>query len=330
MLFSVQPRLKQSVKYIQSSFAKRSQWTKASLHKMKKNDLLRLAKENHLKISGTKNDMIVQLLTHQTAKIVGTSTPTLHSIRKTIQKDSGKEAEKLLQSKHQIQERKSVATEGATEKNDVGKGDSEGKDTPIDMDWVNAFDIKLGQRSSRFASLSKPSKEQRASRQIGINKELEKTLQHPPSSDAQSKSAQSDTILVHEVPSAPSVNADNVTQSDLQELADMDQEWVKAFEMKVESRGARQRHQVGDTLSIKAGTPSPSKSSTASSSGSTTMADKKVIRAPTASETEIPPLDDNTKKNSNNTFISAAIGSSMLIWYFGGGEGFSRIWHFFM
>ncbi|KAI7895683.1 uncharacterized protein EV154DRAFT_412841 [Mucor mucedo] len=103
----------------------KEEWTKASLRRMKKPELTQLAKQHNLKLSGTKNDIIIQLLTHQTAKIVGVETPSSLSLPKTKEQPA------------------------------FGSLD---KDSYTDQDWTNAFEMKLAHRGSASKSNQDSSK----------------------------------------------------------------------------------------------------------------------------------------------------------------------------
>lgn len=103
---------------------------------------------------------------------------------------------------------------------------------------------------------------------------------------------------------------------------EMNKEWVKAFDLKVGSRASKRPYI--DTLS-------PSAPTISESLDKITLDDLKTIdhkfTEPVSqhSKNEDSPLKDQ----QSHKLITTVIGSSMLVWYFGGSEGFSTIWQFF-
>ncbi|CAO0798621.1 unnamed protein product [Mucor circinelloides] len=288
------------------------EWTKAGLRRMKKNDLIQLAKENHLNISGTKNDIIIQLLSHQTAKIVGSTTPTLHSIRKVVDKSD----------------------EATSSPQDTVEADNE---------WMKAFEMKVAQRGSR-----KPMSESRehftsgsnTSKPHPFNDAVKSTIVKPVAEQVKSTTPPSTTVgSIIETLKETKLSQQQQQQQQqskqandiLEELEGMDPAWVEAFDLKVGSRGAR--HHLTDTLSPSTPTlsapidelpfikldPSEKQHHPSTSTSTSTTADEE---KPTSSN------NDNTADKSKNTWINTLVGTSMLAWYFGGEEGISNVWHF--
>lgn len=278
---------------------------------MKKNDLVQLAKENHLSISGTKNDIIIQLLSHQTAKIVGSTTPTLHSIHKVVSKPDETAAAAPLQ--------------------DTVDADNE---------WMKAFEMKVAQRGSR-----KPMSESRehftggntTSKPHPFNDAVKSTIVKPAAEQAKSTTPPSTTVAsiietLKETKSQTSSSQQQLQQDKpasniVEELDGMDPAWVEAFDLKVGSRGAR--HHLTDTLSPSTPTLSAPMDelpfikldpSEKEHHPSTSTADK---QEPTSCEADTVSADQ-----SKNTWISPLVGTGMLAWYFGGEEGISNVWHF--
>lgn len=295
------------------------EWTKAGLRRMKKNDLVHLAKENHISISGTKNDIIIQLLSHQTAKIVGSTTPTLHSIRKVVEK-----------------------TDDTFE--DVASADDQ---------WMNAFEMKVAQRGSRkpmsgsrdhFTSTNGTSKPH------PFNDTVKTTIIKPAIEQVASITPPSTTVA--SIMDKPIVTKEANQQQQqkqatvsLEDLDGMDPAWVEAFDLKVGSRGAR--HQITDTLSPSTPTISASldelpfinidKSKEHHPSTTTTATTIKNLKneideeshKKAASSKETPSSNGNNNVDqTKNTWINAMVGTSMLAWYIGGEKGLANIWHY--
>ncbi|CEP07924.1 hypothetical protein [Parasitella parasitica] len=264
------------------------EWTKAGLRRMKKNDLVDLAKENHLDISGTKNDIIIQLLSHQTAKIVGSTTPTLHSIRKVVDKSD------------EVPEDVVNAIEA-------------------DNEWMKAFEMKVAQRGSRkpmtdsrdhFTSSSND-----ASKPHPFNDAVKTNFIKPAIEQVQSTSRPSTTF---EKPPATKQTHRQAPEI-LNELEGMDPAWVDAFELKVGSRGAR--HHLTDTLSPSTPTLSAPLNELPFIK---VLKSEKEDRLPAIDE----KAHKSGASNNKNAWISAMVGTGMLAWYFGGEQGLSTIWHF--
>ncbi|KAI8639831.1 hypothetical protein BD408DRAFT_420800 [Parasitella parasitica] len=271
-------------------------WTKAGLRRMKKTDLAALAKENHLDISGTKNDIIIQLLSHQTAKIVGSTTPTLHSIRKVVDKSD----------------------ETPEDAVDAVKADNE---------WMKAFEMKVAQRGSR-----KPMTDSRdhftssgsgASKPHPFNDAVRSTVVKPAIEQVQSTLPPPTTVDKSPATKETYRQAPEI----LNELEGMDPAWVDAFDLKVGSRGAR--HHMTDTLSPS--TPTLSVPINELSFINVAKSEKEE-HPPAANDlknhTDEKARRSETSTSNNNAWISAVVGTSMLAWYVGGEQGFSSVWHF--
>jgi hypothetical protein len=328
--------------FFHTSCISRQEWTKASLRRMKKPELIRLAKENNLdNISGTKNDIIIQLLSHQTAKIVGS--PSF--IRQIVDKTDESPIDAVLAT----EPTQRAAIETAVE--------------DVDVDWVNAFDIKVAQRGSR-KPLSKPASASLASKPHRFNDMIKKTTVVKP---------------VVEEDATPAVQDQKATQAvntTVEEVDGMDPQWVEAFNLKVGSRGARSHSKFSDTL-----TPSPKPTITsqiefianrdhhkepavatpvaeeATKEGSNLAKQPSAVESAKQSTTEqsSQPSAESIKQStteqssaestnqstidtatngdhtssSRDTWINTAVGSSMFFWYFGGEDGsLSKIWHF--
>ncbi|KAI8328025.1 hypothetical protein BD560DRAFT_457169 [Blakeslea trispora] len=254
-----------------------SEWTKASLRRMKKIELIQLAKENNLGVSGTKNEIIIDLLTRQTAKIVGSTTPaSLH---------------------HTTEETVNQTTDDQT---------THSKEDTVNQDWVNAFDMKVAQRrSSRKPFL--PQTESRESKPHPMN-------------DAFRKTVSNHAFVTQTVEESEEKEASEKKEGLDDGLDGMDPRWVEAFELKVSSRDTRQKTQ--DNVS-----PINTLDSV--------TAEKDTLETPNSktphNSSPINTLDPVTveTRETKNQWASAMIGSSMLIWYFGGQEGFNKIWQFF-
>ncbi|KAI9355232.1 hypothetical protein BD770DRAFT_126198 [Pilaira anomala] len=353
------------------SSASREEWTKASLRRMKKPELMSLGRENQLKLSGTKNEIIIQLLTHQTAKIVGVQTPASASIPKT----------------------KPQPAFGSLDTDSYPAADAAAaervENDDLDQAWANAFEMKVAQRGSRKPKSDHP---------------LSTTTHTPPHHF--NKQIKLDTLLNPDDLTKPvpeiigGFEPKHVIEVP-EELEGMDPQWVEAFDLKVGSRGARSV--LIDTLSPVTTSPSLStldgldfvtiekkvkddddktvnKTSTQSESTESKPADesnptegkpteskpteskpteskstqtkptpksnpptletsveKKIDHTKNTSEelnqTEKTTKDTITDNNNNNNisrgkFMNAAVGSSMILWYFGGEEGLRNVWNF--
>lgn len=268
------------------------EWRKPMLRRMKKADLIKLAKENNLDVSGTKTDIIVELLSYQTAKIVGSSTPTLHSIKKALEKEP-----------------------------EPVKEDS----VDADKEWMNAFEMKVAQRGGGKS----PFQQQKAP--------FDKTTiskPHPMNDNLYPKVAPSITSRQEEEPVEESEKDDTKLENgDKDDDDDMNKEWVKAFDLKVGSRASRRPHI--DTLT-------PSAPTISESLDEITFDSLKTLDQPSKNDHPIKPVAQESEKDAkkdhptlpknqkqSGSLITTVIGSSMLVWYFGGSEGFSNIWHFF-
>lgn len=317
-----------------SSFV-REEWTKASLRRMKKVELTRLAKENNLNYSGTKNDIIIQLLTYQTAKIVGSNTPAIQTI-------------------------KNIAEPATTARKD----EEEEKFEP-DNAWMNAFEMKVAQRGSRktldvlkdhLTSTSKPHH---------YNEQIKPSTLLQPTQDRPEPTSSASPVPIISSPTNEEVSK-NMTIPE--ELEGLDPQWVEAFELKVGSRGARS--QLTDTLSPSTTTTiepfdnmefvSIEKSENTRKENSTnekkeekTEESHKVkdsdkdnndhieskhnsaglhnhhnttsSQTDNSEEKETPP-SNNQSDSSRETIINTAVGSSMFLWYYS--EGLSKFWNF--
>ncbi|KAL9558323.1 hypothetical protein MBANPS3_000946 [Mucor bainieri] len=295
------------------------EWTKAGLRRMKKNDLIQLAKENHLNVSGTKNDIIIQLLSHQTAKIVGSTTPTLHSIRKVVDKPDETSA-------------------AAAPLQDTVDADNE---------WMKAFEMKVAQRGSR-----KPMSESRehftggnnTSKPHPFNDAVKSTVVKPVAEQVKSTTPPSTTVasMIETLKETKSKTSSSHQEQHTkppsniaEELEGMDPAWVEAFDLKVGSRGAR--HHLTDTLSPSTPTLSapmdelpfikldPSEKDHPSTTNTATTAAAAADKQEPSSSNKGDTTADQSKSTS---WISTLVGTSMLAWYFGGEEGISNAWHF--
>ncbi|KAI9473483.1 MAG: hypothetical protein EXX96DRAFT_621135 [Benjaminiella poitrasii] len=266
-------------------------WTKASLRRMKKTDLMRLAKENNLPAIGTKNDIVIQLLTHQSAKITGRAEP---STRITADKHSP------------------ISTMENQEEADDSK----------DQAWVNGFELKLANRGSG-SSGSNSENHKKYKIELGVSQP------HPLNNQNQGTVINSKEKKV--LPPTEQVEVIH-TVDDILKKEGINTEWVRAFDMKVGSRGSRRY--LADTISSSATTKPIDKEEFASIFNKNKPSDSKEIK-----ETVTDNENSNGSRSSKaekptskvinkNTWVSTAVGSSMLIWYFGGSDGFSKIWHF--
>jgi hypothetical protein len=320
--------------FFHTSRISREEWTKASLRRMKKPELIRVAKEHQLSnISGTKNDIIIQLLNLQTAKIVGS-----HAfVRQAVEKTDESPIDAVL----------------TTEPAQKAAIETTASEEEVDADWVNAFDMKVAQRGSR-KPLSNSSPGPSVSKPHRFNDMIKKTIAKP---------------VVEEV-APPAVQDQKVTQvpNNVEEVDGMDPQWVEAFDLKVGSRGARSHSKFADTL-----TPSPKPTIASQIEFISNTEKKEDHHKETVKETpeldiitaEQPSTEKNneqsnqtTKENINqlteennrqsnqsitnndnhtnssssssrDTWINTAVGSYMFLWYFGGEDGsLSKIWYF--
>ncbi|KAI8047725.1 uncharacterized protein B0P05DRAFT_565403, partial [Gilbertella persicaria] len=215
---------------IHSSRILATEWTKASLRRMKKPELINLAKENHLDVSGTKNDIIIKLLTHQTAKVVGSTAPSISSIQRVAeqkkQHDSPNSDTQYKNIGSIIEQDSSQPSEPHPLSDAVSKTIKQQDDDKMNQDWVNAFDMKVAQRRSNrklFSAPNQPSRphplddaikpkmKPKAVPEIVVNHSKEKNIKAP------ILTSSSETI-------------------DINELEGIDPRWVEAFELKVGSR----------------------------------------------------------------------------------------------
>ncbi|KAI7906391.1 uncharacterized protein BX663DRAFT_496260 [Cokeromyces recurvatus] len=246
---------------------KSTEWTRSCLQKMKKTDLIRLAKENQLPLSGTKNDIVVRLLKHQTSNRMVDQKTMPSILHSSIIQETTKEEEK------------------------------DPSTNLMDQAYVDAFELKLANRrgkndtSFRIENTSRPPPHPLMNQIIEEKKRL--VVKEEPIEEKKK-------LVVKEEPIEQKSKIHNLTEEEGKEIENegINVEWVKAFDLKVKSR---QRHNLTaiDTLS-----PSPSNSS--------------ISHKPTKMN----------NPNKKNTWISVAIGSGMLIWYFSGEDGFSQIGHF--
>ncbi|KAG2234624.1 hypothetical protein BDF21DRAFT_429585 [Thamnidium elegans] len=346
----------------------REEWTKASLRRMKKPELVHLAKENNLKLSGTKNEIIIQLLTHQTAKIVGVETPSSLSLPKT----------------------KAQPAFGSL---DIDSFPNENSSFEVDNAWTEAFEMKVAQRGSR-----KPT----ADAHDHFTSRSTSSTPHPMNKQIKPK-----VLLQHEDTTQPPIPAQSENTAAFEpkkveiseELEGMDPQWVEAFDLKVGSRGARR--DLTDTLSP---TTSPSltpledlefitlekdnkentnkdnkekehnekdineknnkekdtevKDVSNKEEPTSTAVRKKFDHAKQHSDKhgkqhfhndnkqdvnkdtklkhektkehteEAKDRKDTTDNSSREKWINTTVGSSMILWYIGGEEGISKLWHF--
>ncbi|CEG81225.1 hypothetical protein RMATCC62417_15450 [Rhizopus microsporus] len=240
-------------------------WTKTSLKKLKKNELLQLAKQHHVqKVMGTKNDIIDQLLS--------------------------------------LKEKKN-------------------KQDEFDKDWVNAFESKVAHRAHKkqvAAVEPKPSSKPHPlndnifrAKPVTTTSEEEETVDQPVIDEFKHIDEKSN----HEN------NHDESSQDEI------DQKWVEAFELKVNSRTSKRREQQAEPVIHR------------SIDIESTLEDdiKDVVQNEQDSKKETVKKDQENKvkdtvqyveNKTNNTLISSMIGTSLLVWYIGGQEGFIKIWEF--
>lgn len=332
----------------------REEWSKASLRRMKKPELVRLAKENKLdNISGTKNELIIQLLNLQTAKIIGSPSFARQVVEK---KDESPVKAVLAQEPSQ---KDATETEA-----DITEG--------VDTDWINAFDMKVAHRGSR-KPLSDVTSALSVSKPHRFNDTMKASVAKPVVTEQEMASAVED----QKVTQAPN------TVTDPEEVDGMDPQWVEAFDLKVGSRGARSHSKFADTL-----TPSPEPTLTSQiefitnnnknekileehheepavvqevakktvesdhtstkqptteednqQSNQSTEQNNRQSNKPTVESVKQSIADDNTavidehtsnnNSSSRDTWINASVGASMFLWYFGGEDSsLSKIWHF--
>ncbi|KAI8886410.1 hypothetical protein K501DRAFT_177704 [Backusella circina FSU 941] len=251
-------------------------WTKTSLRRLKKSELLKIAKENQLKVTGTKNDIIDELLGYQDAR--QTSPPLQRQL------------------------------------NDETTAKHIPEETPLENDmsedWVKAFDMKVAQRGSSFKRPFDPKRPAPIFRP-----------------DVEKKKRVEPVISIGEIREV--VVSEPAPVQEVEEIDGMDGLWVEAFDRKVGTRGAR--HQLADTLS-----PEPKLSGLALEfvSFDTKKEEKKDerthhIETVIKSEPFTAKQDSGHQQQNQSNVVSGLVGTSMLVWYFGGGETFQKIWDFF-
>lgn len=309
----------------------REEWTKASLRRMKKVELTRLAKENNLNYSGTKNDIIIQLLTYQTAKIVGSSSPAIQTI-------------------------KNIAEPATTSQ----KGEEE--DFEPDNAWMDAFEMKVAQRGSRKTLDVKKDHLTSASKPHHYNDQIKPSTLLQPTQDRPEPTFSASPVPIISSPTNEEVFK-NMTIPE--ELEGLDPQWVEAFELKVGSRGARS--QLTDTLSPSTTTTiepfdnvefisideNKEKKDATNEKKEEKREEKREVENDDNDNNDHVEIKNNSTdlhNHSNATFsktdseekeitssnsqsdssrekiINTAVGSSMFIWYYS--EGLSKIWNF--
>ncbi|KAG1171586.1 hypothetical protein G6F70_006873 [Rhizopus microsporus] len=258
-------------------------WTKTSLKKLKKNELLQLAKQHHVqKVMGTKNDIIDQLL--------------------------------LLQEKKNNQD-------------------------DFDKDWVSAFESKVAHRTHR--------------KQVAVDEPKPSSKPHPlndnifrtkPVTATSEEEETVDQPVIDEFKHIDEKSNDENNHDSSQD--EIDQKWVEAFELKVNSRKSKRREQqaepiINRSIDIESTLEDDIKEVVQNEQDSkkeTTKNDqvKDVVQNvenkanDTVQNVENKAKDavQNVENKTNNTLVSSMIGTSLLVWYIGGQEGFIKIWEF--
>jgi hypothetical protein len=254
-------------------------WTKTSLRRLKKSELLNIAQQNQLKVTGTKNEIIDELLgyqdTQQTPQQVDNASNTKHIPNEPVEEDEMSE------------------------------------------DWVKAFDMKVAQRGSSFKRPSDPKRPPPVFRP-GVEK---KKISEP-------------IIPIEKI--REQVATQPAPVQVVEEIGGMDGLWVEAFDRKVGTRGAR--HQMPDTLSSKPKLSGLALEFVAFESPDASKPEVKIVESITKDEitdpiekvvkSESSSIENNEQQKQSNV-VSGLVGTSMLVWYFGGGEAFQKIWDFF-
>lgn len=243
-------------------------WTKTSLKKLKKNELLQLAKQHHVqKVMGTKNDIIDQLLS--------------------------------------LQEKKN-------------------KQDEFDKDWVNAFESKVAHRIHK--------------KQVATDEPKPSSKPHP----------LNDNIFRTKPVTVTSEEEETVDQPVIDEFKhideksnhegsqdEIDQKWVEAFELKVNSRTSKRREQqaepvINRSIDIESTLEDDIKDVVQNEQDSKKETAKNDQAKDTVQNVENKAKDtvQSVENKANNTLISSMIGTSLLVWYIGGQEGFIKIWEF--
>jgi hypothetical protein len=250
-------------------------WTKTSLRRLKKSELLNIAQQNQLKVTGTKNEIIDELLGYQDAQ------------------QNPQQVDNASNTKHIPNE-----------------------EDEMSQDWVKAFDMKVAQRGSSFKRPSDPKR--------------------PPPifrPDVEKKKISEPIIPIEKI--REQVATQPAPVQVVEEIDGMDGLWVEAFDRKVGTRGAR--HEMPDTLSSKpklsglalefvafeSPEPEPkiaNEKVESSTKDEITDPIEKVVKSE-------PSSTENNEQQSN--VVGGLVGTSMLVWYFGGGEAFQKIWDFF-
>ncbi|KAG2203916.1 hypothetical protein INT47_007499 [Mucor saturninus] len=343
----------------------KEEWTKASLRRMKKPELTQLAKQHNLKLSGTKNDIIIQLLTHQTAKIVGVETPASLSLPKTkeqpafgsLDKDSYTDQDWTnafeMKLAHRGSASKSNQDSSKTSKphhyNQQIKPSillkteelfavSEKPTSPVieipkelegmDPQWVEAFDLKVGSRGGRHEltdTLSATTTSTPAMEDLEFIT-LEKKGLGKKFDHVKKHTEKHGKVHYHNAQKHAIHNEKSAENSEPTEKSDEKSKSVG--ESTTKSKHVEKRAEKGTEKSTPA--EKDAEKSVDKSDGKSAVKSAKGEHVEKSKSAEKSPHSSDTKTDgSQGTLFSSALGTSMLLWYIGGEEGLMKIWHYF-
>ncbi|KAI8989347.1 hypothetical protein BDB01DRAFT_781482 [Pilobolus umbonatus] len=304
-------------------------WSKAALRKMKKVELVELAKKNNITLGGTKNDHINQLIAYQ------------DSLRHKKQPVSSKEkTDKVINAPEE------------TAVSDIPDA------LTVDGSWVEAFEAKVGLRGTR-----KPQSENKEHfTSFSAKKNLNGNMKMKTFIEATVNPSKFVTNTTKDVEALEGMNAQWVEALDMKigsrqaerhlidtlsttpviptteqlsivtiskEESDVDRDTQGISQKKESVVDKAEKDTVMNTQSISEKEESVMDKSEKDTVNKEDGLDR-TRREDSLSkkEKEASHQQETENKHEGNTFISTVIGSGLLIWYLGGGEGFSKIGHF--
>ncbi|ORZ22203.1 hypothetical protein BCR42DRAFT_405704 [Absidia repens] len=322
-----------------------TQWnyTRTALRRLKKPELVALADQHKLDASGTKNDLINRLLTtptdpprletqanldedHHTVSPLPTNPEKLTSMQHDTTPATSNTAPN--DTKPEKSNTETPAPTSGVKLTDSTEDDHDG----YDQQWVEAFDLKVGNRRSGISGLGRERSSPRQEHSNG--RRLAQPT--PPTASAHGASSSTHPAYVHQSLGVDPSNNPNFTSSpphrptadslktnmhdaadDVDELLEItdpeiNQHWVKVFDQRVKTRT---KIMGMDTLDV----------------------NPKIVVSPEQQEQQQPLINDkpseSTSKpsstvNSNNA-VSFVIGTSLTAWYFLGGDGIQAVFSSF-
>lgn len=289
-----------------------SGWSKASLRRLRKNQLEDLAIQHKLDANGTKSQLIDRLLLHQNgdgwrqgaAAVAATDKGTADArVQDAVTAEAATRGKRepdtfvtpLDTLSEDVQEHVHNKT-GITSRYHHN-GDLEA------ANWVEAFELKVNQpRRTREHPKESffPAQQQR-----DLNKSIPRPSSH----------------------SQPEIMDNNIPE-------DVDQHWVKAFEQKVNSRDARHRLLGNadtfspsslETSGLEFVSSSSDDSSTRGVSSDAQGSPNTELQKSMGMETDSNKNESTSNSKSSHWLINSLIGSSLLIWIAGGEQGFKKL-----